>query len=82
MAHQLDGMALTFRAKVMEGSRIYGSVRDVQIAEELKRLTGADIDRTKVELDEPLRELGSYEIVVRLGKDLAPKIRVTVSGEE
>ena len=81
-AHQLDGMTLTFKAKVMEGSRIYGSIRDVQIAEEIKRLTGADIDRTKVELDEPLRELGTFELAVRLGRDLAPKIRVVISGEE
>ena len=81
-AHQLDGMTLTFKAKVMEGSRIYGSIRDVQIAEEIKRLTGADIDRTKVELDEPLRELGTFELAVQLGRDLAPKIRVVISGEE
>lgn len=82
LARQIDGMTLTFRAKVMEGTRIYGSVRDVQIAEEIKRLTGADVERTKVELDEPLRELGSYEVAVRLGKDLAPKITVVISGEE
>ena len=81
-AHQLDGMTLTFKAKVMEGSRIYGSIRDVQIAEEVTRLTGADIDRTKIELDEPLRELGTFELAVRLGRDLAPKIRVVISGEE
>jgi len=82
LAHQLDGMALTFKAKVMDGSRIYGSVRDVQITDDIKRLTGAEIDRTKLELDEPLRELGTYELVLRLGKDLAPKIRVVISGEE
>jgi len=82
LAQQIDGMVLTFKAKVTEGSRIYGSVRDVQIADEIKRLTGADIDRTKVDLEHPLRDLGSYELSVRLGKDLIPKITVVVAGEE
>jgi large subunit ribosomal protein L9 len=82
LAQQIDGMVLTFKAKVMEGTRIYGSVRDVQIADEIKSLTGAEIDRTKIELDQPLRELGTYELGVRLGKDLLPKIKVVVAGEE
>lgn len=82
IAQQIEGMVFTFRAKVMEGGRIYGSVRDIQIAEEIERCSGADIERTKIELDQPIRELGTYELVVRLSRDLAPKIRVVVTGEE
>lgn len=82
LAQHINGMVLTFTAKVTDGARIYGSVRDVQIADEVKRLTGADIDRTKIELEQPLRELGTYQVPVRLGKDLIPKITVVIAGEE
>ena len=82
VARQLEGLSLDFKMKVMEEGRIYGSIRDNQIAEELKRLTGIDIERTKIELLEPIRQLGSYELTIRLGRDLAPKVKVVVTGEE
>jgi large subunit ribosomal protein L9 len=66
----------------MEEDRLYGSIRDHHIADELKRLTGIDIERTSVELEQPIRQLGSYELTVRLSRDLAPKIKVDVAREE
>ena len=82
VARQLEGLSLDFKMKVMEEGRLYGSIRDNQIAEELKRLTGIDIERTRIELLEPIRQLGSYELTIRLGRDLAPKVKVVVTGEE
>lgn len=82
VARQLEGLSLDFKMKVMEEGRLYGSIRDTQIAEELKRLTGIDIERTRIELLEPIRQLGSYELTIRLGRDLAPKVKVVVTGEE
>ena len=82
LAQQLEGFSLSFKEKVTSEINLYGSVRDSDIAEELSRLTGFDFDRRKIELDEPIRQLGEYEITVRLSKELAPKIKVVVSGEE
>lgn len=82
LAEQLEGFLLTFKEKVTNETNLYGSVRDSDIAEELSRLTGIDFDRRKIELEEPIRQLGEYEITVRLSKELAPKIKVVVSGEE
>jgi large subunit ribosomal protein L9 len=82
LAEQIEGLSLTFKAKVMEEDRLYGSIRDHHIADELKRLTGIDIERTSVELEQPIRQLGSYEMTVRLSRDLAPKIKVDVAREE
>ena len=82
VARQLEGLSLDFKMKVMEEGRLYGSIRDNQIAEELKRLTGIDIERTRIELLEPIRQVGSYELTIRLGRDLAPKVKVVVTGEE
>ncbi len=82
LAEQIEGLSITFKAKVMEEDRLYGSIRDHHIADELKRLTGIDIERTSVELEQPIRQLGSYELTVRLSRDLAPKIKVDVAREE
>ena len=82
LAQQLEGFPITFKAKVAEEDRLYGSIRDSDIADELSRLTGLDIERRKVELEEPIRQLGDYEVPIRLDKDLAPTIRVIVAQEE
>ena len=82
LAQQLEGLLVTFKAKVVEEDRLYGSIRDSDIADELSRLTGSEIDRRKIELQEPIRQLGEYEVTVRVSTDSAAKIRVTVSPEE
>jgi len=82
LAQQLEGHVLTFKAKVVEEGRLYGSIRDSNIAEELSRLTGLEIERKQVELEEPIRQLGEYEVTVRFGKDLAATIKVIVAQEE
>jgi len=82
LAQQLEGFPITFKAKVVEGERLYGSIREAHIAEELSQLTGFDIDKGKIELEEPIRHLGNYEVTIRLSKDLAPKIKVEVAKEE
>ncbi|RLC94190.1 MAG: 50S ribosomal protein L9 [Chloroflexi bacterium] len=82
LAQQLEGHVLTFKAKVVEEERLYGSIRDSNIAEELSRLTGLEIERKQVELEEPIRQLGEYEVTVRFGKDLAATIKVIVAQEE
>lgn len=84
LAQQLEGLILTFsiKAKAIEGERLYGSIRDNQIAEELVRLTGAAIDRAMVTLEAPIRTLGTHELTVRLSKDLTPKVKVVVAREE
>ena len=84
VAQQLEGLVLTFsiKAKAVEGERLYGSIRDHQIAEELVRLTGAAIDRAMVALEAPIRTLGTHELTVRLSKDLTPMVKVVVAREE
>jgi large subunit ribosomal protein L9 len=81
IAQQLEGVLITFKAKVVDENRLYGSIRDSDIAAELCQSTGFDIDREKVELKEPIRQLGSYEITIRLSEELVPKIKVVIEEE-
>jgi large subunit ribosomal protein L9 len=84
LAQQLEGLTVTFniKGKAIDGERLYGSIRDLQVAEELARVTGATIDRTMVALESPIRTLGTHELTVRLSKDLTPTVRVVVAREE
>ena len=82
LAHQLEGKEITLKARVGAKDRLYGSITSANIASELQNTDGLVIDKRKIELDEPIRQRGSYEVAIRLAKDIIPKIRVTVIEEE
>jgi len=82
MAGQLEGKEVILQAKVGTKDRLYGSITSADIAAELEKVTGITIDKRKIELDEPIRELGSFDVAIKLGKDTIPRIRVIVSEKE
>ena len=81
LAQRLDGLSITIKARVGAEDRLYGSVTSANIAEELYRLTGYGIDKRKIELEEPIKRLGSYQAVIRLSSKLVPRIGVIVEEE-
>jgi large subunit ribosomal protein L9 len=78
LAHQLDGLVVNFKRKVTQEKRLFGTIRDVQIAQAIKKLTGVAVDKGSLELKEPIRDLGEHEVVLSLGGDVSSKIRVVV----
>lgn len=82
LAGQLEGKEVSLKAHAGAKDRLYGSITSADIAAELESATGLVVDKRKIELDEPIRQLGSYEVAIRLGKDMVPKIMVTVTEEE
>jgi large subunit ribosomal protein L9 len=77
----LQAVALEVSARVGEEGRLFGSVTAVQIAELLAE-KGFEIDRRKIALDEPIKEVGEHGVPIRLHRDLTAEIKVTVSPEE
>jgi large subunit ribosomal protein L9 len=82
LAEKLDGVMLTISAKTGEKDRLYGSVTSGDIAQALEEVTGVAVDRHKIELEAPIRELGIHTIPIRLVPDVVPTIRVDVVGED
>lgn len=84
LARELEGREITLEARVGAQEHLYGSITNADIAAELESSAGLVVDKRKIELAEPIRELGSYEVVVKLAKEIVPKIKVTViaQGEE
>ena len=78
LASKIDGKTLTFEVRAGEGGRLYGSVTASDIAERLSAAVGAEIDRRKVLVGDPLREVGEHDITVHLVGKLRPQIKVVV----
>jgi len=82
LAQQIEGKEITIKAKAGAKGRLYGSITSADIADGLGKSTALVIDKRKIELEEPIRQLGSYEVSIRLAKDILPKIRVNIIEEE
>ncbi len=78
---QLNTVALVFERKVGEEDHLFGSVTSSDIAQGLAA-KGFNIDRRKVQLDEPLKSTGEFHVPVRLHREVTAHISVTVKGEE
>ena len=78
---QLNSVALVFARKVGEHDQLFGSVTSADIAAQLEQ-KGFSIDRRKVQLDEPLKQIGEFHIPVKLHREVTAHIAVTVKGEE
>ena len=82
LADQLEGKEISLKARVGAKDRLYGSITNADIASELQNATGLVVDKRKIELAEPIHQLGSYEVAIRLAKDIIPKIKVAVTEKE
>ena len=78
----LSELTLTFQAKIGETGRLYGSITNSDIAQRIEELTEQEIDRRKIVLDNPLRQIGTYQIPIRLLPDVVAEITVNVDSEE
>ena len=82
LAKGLSQVTLTFQAKAGEKDKLYGSITNADIAEALEREIGQAIDKRKVELEEPIRELGSHDVSIKLLPDFALRVTVIVERED
>jgi large subunit ribosomal protein L9 len=76
-ANRIAGTTLTMGVKVGEGGKLYGSITAKDIADALGR-RGIEVDRHKVDLDEPLKSLGTYKVAVKVLSRLTPEVTIVV----
>ncbi|MFC2037457.1 50S ribosomal protein L9, partial [Chloroflexota bacterium] len=82
LALVLDGKMVTFQARAGEGDRLYGSITNANIADALSEQIGQEVDRRKIELEEPLKELGTHAVTIRLATEAEAKVTVVIEREE
>jgi large subunit ribosomal protein L9 len=76
-AQRIGSTTLTMGVKVGEGGKLYGSITSKDIADALGR-RGIVVDRHKIDLDEPLKTLGTYKVAIKVYPGLTPEVTVAV----
>jgi large subunit ribosomal protein L9 len=80
VAQKLDGLKLTVQARAGEEGRLFGSVTNLDL-ERLLTDKGFHVDRRRIELAEPIKQLGTYPVVVQVGRDVRATVELTVVAE-
>ncbi len=76
LAKNLAGKKIVIPIKVGEGGRAFGSVSSKEIVDEAKKQLSLDVDKKKIVLDAPLKEVGMHEVPVKLHPEVTAKIAV------
>ncbi len=80
LAARIEEQSLNFPVKAGEDGRLFGSVTSGDIADGLAD-HGVQIERRLIQLDEPIKHLGTYKVAVRLSANIQPEIAVSVVAE-
>lgn len=78
LASQLKKVELTIPVKVGEGGKVFGAVTGKHISEAAKRQYDIDLDKKKVEIKEPIKTLGTYDVIIRVHPTITSVIKVHV----
>jgi large subunit ribosomal protein L9 len=82
LAEQIEGKGIVITARTGGKEKLYGSVTAEDIASGIENDLGAVVDKRKIELAESIRQVGTYDVVVRLAADISATLKVTVKGQE
>jgi large subunit ribosomal protein L9 len=80
LAKLMDAVELTFERKVGENDHLFGSVTSGDIAQQLEA-KGYSVDRRKIALEEPLKQLGEFHVPVKLHRDVTAHVKVTIKSD-
>ena len=78
IADKLKGQTVHAGAKAGNGGRLFGAVTAAQIAECIEKQFGCKIDKKKIVLNTPIKAIGSFEVSVKLHKEVTAKLAVKV----
>jgi large subunit ribosomal protein L9 len=81
LSARLRKLTVTIYAKTGEAGRLFGSVTNADIAQQLKREAGIEIDKRKIEVDPPIRSLGPHEVQIELHPEVTETLRVVVAAQ-
>jgi large subunit ribosomal protein L9 len=81
LAKLMTGVSVSISQKAGENDQLFGSVTSKDVADALA-VKGFTIDRRKIQLDEPIKQLGEFKVPVKLHKDVTAEVTVVVTKEE
>ena len=81
MAAKLNDATVKVLAQVGEEGQLFGSVGTVQIAEAIQEQLGVEVDRRRIELGKPIKQVGTYPVAISIYRDIKGTVSVEVGGE-
>lgn len=81
VASKLDGFKLQLTARAGEEGRLFGSITNIDIERALKE-KGFDVERRRIPLEEPIKQLGTFPITINVGRDVRATVQLTVTAED
>ena len=81
LARQIDGVELIFGRRAAPTGKLFGSVTTQEVADELDRVSGVDINRRRIS-QQALREVGTHHVPVRLGNETSPTLVISIVPED
>ena len=81
MAQRIGRTVLQFKAHAGESGRLYGSVTAQALAESLSAALGEEVDRRRIRLEHPLRELGEHQVTIHLNPQVDAAFKVVIEPE-
>ena len=78
LAEKLSGKTVQLKAKCGEGNRLFGAVTAAEVAEALKQSMGIEVDKKKIALSGGIKELGTYDVAVKVYAEVSATIKVDV----
>ncbi len=82
LAEQIAAASVVLTARVGDQGRLYGSITSGDVAEALNTRLGQAVDKRRVELEEPIRQLGTYTVPIRLHRAVTATLTVEVQAEK
>jgi large subunit ribosomal protein L9 len=79
-AAKLDGVTITVLARAGEEGRLFGSVTNLDV-ERLLAAKGFQVERRRILLEEPIKQLGTFPVVIQIGRDVRATVQVVVEAE-
>lgn len=80
-AQRIEEKQVKVKLKIGEGGKTFGSISTKEIAKEVSEQLGFEVDKKKMVLDEPIKNLGTYEVPVKIHKDVTASLKVNVVEE-
>lgn len=81
LGENLQKLPVTLKIKAGEGGKLFGAVSSKEIAQAVKDQHGLELDKKKIVLDEPIKELGTHSVKVKLHKEVTVQMTVNVTEE-
>lgn len=82
LREKLEGQTIKLSARTGGSDKLFGAITAKEIAEKLQKEFGAQIDRKKIELKEPIKHLGTYEAKIKIYPSIQAQIQIIVTAAE